>query len=63
MNKRIIGIIGLFLWVFITAFAQKKSPALSGKIITKEKEEVPFATVSLRRKSDAVRHCLTNICQ
>lgn len=48
MNKRIIGIIGLFLWVFITAFAQKKSPALSGKIITKEKEEVPFATVYLK---------------
>ena len=48
MNKRIIGIISLFLWVFITAFAQKKSPALSGKIITKEKEEVPFATVYLK---------------
>ena len=48
MNKRIIGIISLFLWVFITAFAQKKTPTLSGKIITKEKEVVPFATVYLK---------------
>ena len=48
MNRRNLRIISVLLLIVITAFAQKKSPALSGKIITKEKKEVPFATVYLK---------------
>lgn len=48
MRKRIIVLFGLLAGSAITLFAQQKAPALSGKIITKEKEEVPFATVYLK---------------
>lgn len=47
MNGKRIHIVGLLLFA-MTAFAQTKSPALSGKIISKEKEEIPFASVYLK---------------
>lgn len=48
MNAKTIGAICLSTLVLFAASAQEKSPALSGKVISKEKEEVAFATVSLK---------------
>lgn len=47
-NRKVMLTLCLLLLVAMTALAQTKSPALSGKIISKEKEEISFATVYLK---------------
>ena len=49
-------LIALLLFATTTA-AQAQSPALNGKVITREKEEIPYATVRLKGTSYG---CSTN---
>lgn len=60
MKKKTINccgwLIALLLFATTTA-AQAQSPALSGKVITREKEEIPYATVRLKGTSYG---CSTN---
>ena len=56
MSKRSQMLLCLLLFV-LTAFAQTDGPALSGRIISKDKEEVAFATVYLKGTSYG---CSTN---
>lgn len=49
MSKRITILMICLSWLFVVAgFAQGKSPALSGKIISNDKEAVPYATLLLK---------------
>lgn len=48
INKKLVLMICLLLIITMTAFAQTKTPALSGKIISKDKEEIAYATVYLK---------------
>lgn len=49
MSKRITILMICLSWLFVMAgFAQGKSPALSGKIISNDKEAVPYATLLLK---------------
>ncbi|MDE7077780.1 MAG: carboxypeptidase-like regulatory domain-containing protein, partial [Alistipes sp.] len=47
-NAKNIWTLCLLLLCTFAASAQEKKPALSGKVISKDKEEVAFATVSLK---------------
>lgn len=48
MNRKAISTICLLFLIAVTALAQTQKPLLSGKVITKEKEDVAFATVYLK---------------
>lgn len=48
IERKTIPALCLMLIIAMTAFAQPKSPALSGKIISTDKEEIPFATIRLK---------------
>lgn len=57
MRIKIVPVIGLLLLIATTVLAQTKSPALSGKVISKEHEKITYATVSLKGTSFS---CSTN---
>lgn len=48
MRIKIVPVIGLLLLIATTVLAQTKSPALSGKVISKNNEKISYATVVLK---------------
>lgn len=48
MNRQNLFTICLLLLMAMTSFAQTKNPSLSGKVISKDKEDIAFATIYLK---------------